>query len=136
MFKSPEDRGRGEEMDLDFTKPGSIKGIEVHEDHTSIEDKVVELHNNIASAERGIELAKKLGDPERTTQMEAKKKEFEETLSMLTKKEEPVKQEFWVEPATAEADQAEFDAANRRLGEYQAADKLDAAKKRYTDKGY
>ncbi len=134
MFKSPEDRGFGEEMDLDFTKKGALEGIEVQEDHASIEDKILELKNSIASAERGIELAKKLGDSERTAQMVAKKQEFEETLNMLTSKEKSATQEFWVEPATTQSDTEAFDAAHRAFGEYQAADKRDAAEKRYRDR--
>lgn len=97
MFQSPENRGRGEEMDLDFTKEGALKGIEVKEDYESIKDTIADLKNKIASAERGVELAKKLGDTERTAQMEARKKEFEELLAMLEQTPKEM-QEFWVEP--------------------------------------
>jgi hypothetical protein len=83
------------DMDLDFTKPGALPGMEVKEDYASIEDKVAELQNNIAATERGIALAQSLNDPERLAQMTQKKEEFEATLAMLQqeKKPEPAKNE-------------------------------------------
>ena len=83
MFTSPDQRPGGENMDLDFTKPGSIEGIEVQEDHSRVEEKMSELQNNIAATERGIKLAESLNDKERTAQMKQKKEEFEATLAML-----------------------------------------------------
>lgn len=83
MFTSPENRSSGEEMDLDFTKPESIPGMEIREDHSSTEEKIAELQNNIAATERGIKLAQSLNDGERVAQMKKKKEEFEATLAMF-----------------------------------------------------
>jgi hypothetical protein len=92
MFTSPENKGMGEEMDLDFTKPGALSGMEVQEDHASVEDKILELQNNIASTERGIKLAESLDDTERVSQMKMKKEEFEATLAMLEGNTQPKEQ--------------------------------------------
>ena len=87
MFTPEENKGSGE-MDLDFTKPEALDGMEVH-DYASVEEKITDLHNKIASAERGIHLAQSLNDSVRIEQMQAKKKEFEETLALLTSMQTP-----------------------------------------------
>lgn len=69
-------------FDLDFTKPGSLDGVEVNE--MSIDAKIKELTDQIASANRAIALAGKLNDAEYKAKAELKKKGFEETLAMLS----------------------------------------------------
>lgn len=65
---------------------------------------------------------------ELTTLLLQKEKEGDDAY--LIKK--PPVEEFWVE--SPKSDEEAFDAAHRAFGEYQAADKLDAAEKRYRDR--
>lgn len=68
-----------EDIELDFTKPA---------------DKLANLKEKIAAAERGIILAESIGDTARADEMAKKKAGFEETLSLLKAQAVP-KQEFW-----------------------------------------
>lgn len=71
-----------ENIDLDFTKPA---------------DKLADLKEKIAAAERGIILAESINDTVRADEMAKKKAGFEETLALL-KVETVPKQEFWTHP--------------------------------------
>lgn len=75
-----------ENFDLDFTKPGSLDGVEVNE--MSIDAKIKELEGQIAAADRAIGLAEKLNDAEYRAKAELKKKGFQETLAMLSEDKE------------------------------------------------
>jgi hypothetical protein len=102
MFQSPENRGQGEpskDFDLDFTKPGAI---EVKEDFTQPEDKIISLNKGIEVARKGIRLARSVNDAEMEAKMEAKIAENQATIAMLEnsiKAKDQPKQEVWVEPA-------------------------------------
>jgi hypothetical protein len=68
MFTSPENKGMGEEMNLDFTNPA---------------DKLKNVEEKIAAAKRGIILAMDLKDEKRVEELEEKLKDFETTRQIL-----------------------------------------------------
>jgi ribosomal protein L32E len=119
-----EDMKRGE-INLDFTQPKAVEGLEV-QDFSTVEEKIEEEKRKIEAARRGVKLAHSIGDEERVRVLEDRIKEFQQTIELL----QPEAQVSQTPPATSTLEEDAFDKAFENTDDGRARIRMDAQAKR------